>query len=192
MPEENGKKNILQTPLWFLQLDSKFMKYSMRWLYLFFAAIFAIYMLLPIFSPEYKINIIDVYPYYIIFYIILIIVSVIFRKYFIKPYELTQPEIFAYRFMRVGLNLRKIILDNKLKTNLKKNIKILKKTIIQVKKDFNPSKDHVIISSLDSSIKTLDKINAYSEDKVYRQLLSSNLDGIVYCLSETIFFIKKS
>jgi hypothetical protein len=187
MQEDSKGKQLLQIPVWYLQLDSKNSKYSFRVLILTFILLFGVYALLPLISPEYNIQFQDVYQIYIIIYIAIAIAILIIWKYFVKSFNLTTIEYLSYRSMALAINIRKIILNKNLNVNIKKNIKFLKKIIKICKDDFTPSTDQNLINIIERIINNLNKLNAYKENKVYNQIYNNDIDTSLYYISEKIY-----
>ena len=167
MSEESNKKEIgIYTPLWYLQLNSRYNKYQKRNIILMMYLFFGLYVWVPFSSPELHLKLEDVYIYYLVFYILYSITGYILWKLLYAKYKLNPSEVLALNFFRVSLDLEKIGLDKNLETSLKKNLRFLIKEMKFIKRKHLNSVSHQnLINLFTIWIKNLNKVNSSDKNK---------------------------
>ena len=191
--KENYGSIIL--PVWFLELERKYLKYNSRKGFSFVFILIAIYSFIPLFNAETPItttiDIEMIIIYYSIFYIIFFGIVYIYWRFFFKPYKIKEIEVLACKFYKVGLNLEEVNFNLTLDIKLKRNIDFLIRGLKQFRRKYSTNLDSKYEYTLDTVMDNINKLYDYKTDKVKDLIANDRLPDKFFEIGETLIETKE-
>jgi len=187
---ERVKYGSIQLPVWYLDLEKRYLKHSARKGFLLIFLFIAVYAFIPILNAEPPITTIIpvemIVLYYLIFFIFYFIALYVYYKFLFKPYKIKPIEILAYEFYKIGIYLEEINFDLTLDIKLKKHIGFLITDLKNFKRKYSTTLDTNYETRLETVMDNIRKLNDFKTDKVKNMISYERLADRFFNIGETL------